>query len=351
LGDSSWGRIGTITDTSRPRKHNARAPEVADLVTGVRCRYDFDDIAFADGSLLDSAFQIADISDSATGGAVSKTSKAAASSLGPHDYYSSTCKICVNCSFCTGYYGSCVRCTGQDRSNDKGKDCGCGGGKSGCRKCGQCDKCGGTGDTCPGTIVISGPAAASAAGKKAKAPKSAPGTGDKIPFTAADLKSSSNSGSLNNVADDSNVSTYWQSGGSCPHHVAITVPQTKQSKGKFFDFQIYTSDHGSYSPEDIDVLAGPDVPGLKVVKSMTLPKSSGWVTMVTAAEFKKVFKVPPKELKFVIKKNHSGGCDTRVNCLKLVLPKGAKSASADVLPITVGDRVVLADTFSGNAHV
>jgi hypothetical protein len=35
----------------------------------------------------------------------------------------------------------CVRCTGKNRSGDKGQECGCGVGASGCSKCGVCKKC------------------------------------------------------------------------------------------------------------------------------------------------------------------------------------------------------------------
>jgi hypothetical protein len=62
--------------------------------------------------------------------------------MGDHKYVSNKCMICTSCGVCTGYGAGCCECTGKDRSGDKGKECGCGAGKSGCSNCGQCEKCG-----------------------------------------------------------------------------------------------------------------------------------------------------------------------------------------------------------------
>jgi hypothetical protein len=59
----------------------------------------------------------------------------------PHDQYRDKCMICTSCFFCTGYGRKCVNCGNTDRSKDAGKACGCGGGQSGCRKCGMCNTC------------------------------------------------------------------------------------------------------------------------------------------------------------------------------------------------------------------
>ena len=69
----------------------------------------------------------------------------------PHNYVTNRCKICTSCGVCTGYGANCVRCRGKDRSGDKGQDCGCGAGESGCSTCGKCKNCGGSGLTCGGT--------------------------------------------------------------------------------------------------------------------------------------------------------------------------------------------------------
>lgn len=53
----------------------------------------------------------------------------------------STCKVCTNCSFCTGYGARCYFNLSRDRIGDKGKVCGCGIGDAGCSDCGMCRKC------------------------------------------------------------------------------------------------------------------------------------------------------------------------------------------------------------------
>ena len=61
--------------------------------------------------------------------------------VGTHEQYHGQCMICRNCFFCTGYGRSCINCRSKDRSDDAGEACGCGGGQSGCRKCGMCRTC------------------------------------------------------------------------------------------------------------------------------------------------------------------------------------------------------------------
>ena len=58
-----------------------------------------------------------------------------------HEQHSEQCMICPQCYFCTGYGRRCIHCRSNDRSGDAGKVCGCGGGQSGCRKCGMCSAC------------------------------------------------------------------------------------------------------------------------------------------------------------------------------------------------------------------
>jgi hypothetical protein len=77
---------------------------------------------------------------------------------GAHNQATNTCMICTSCGVCTGYGAGCCECTGKDRSGDKGKECGCGAGKSGCSHCGQCEKCA-TG-VCGGKVSTASMAAA-----------------------------------------------------------------------------------------------------------------------------------------------------------------------------------------------
>jgi hypothetical protein len=58
-----------------------------------------------------------------------------------HEQHRAQCMICTKCFYCTGYGQKCLRCGNTDRSKDAGKACGCGGGQSGCRKCGMCNSC------------------------------------------------------------------------------------------------------------------------------------------------------------------------------------------------------------------
>jgi len=61
----------------------------------------------------------------------------------PHKFVSVECRICVDCSNCTGYGDSCVS-SGSGSGNPKpggGESCGCGSGDSGCAHCRRCRSC------------------------------------------------------------------------------------------------------------------------------------------------------------------------------------------------------------------
>ena len=55
--------------------------------------------------------------------------------------FTNSCKICTSCATCTGFGEDCVNVKKKDRSQDKGDDCGCGPGDSGCICCGLCSNC------------------------------------------------------------------------------------------------------------------------------------------------------------------------------------------------------------------
>ena len=301
---------------------------------------------------MDSQFDFSFSALSGTAAPALKKQLAAAIVLGPHDYYNDLCKICTSCAACTGYGSGCFRCGSNDRSNDKGKACGCGSGKSGCRKCGVCDKCGGNGHTCgssagnsPGRILAPPTGFAAVLGRTDV---------EKIVLSGNDLKSSSSNSSYNvsNVATD-DTSAFWQSNSSgCPHHVSISVPQNNRTSTQYCDLEIYANDYGSFSPEQVDIHAGNDLLSLQLVKSMTLPMNSQWVTLVSAAEFRtKFIKGPPKVIKFTVTKNNQGGCDTKVSCLRLLFQKGRLKAAPKVMPLEGCDRVVIDDSFSGRINI
>ncbi len=61
----------------------------------------------------------------------------------PHDFYEEQCMVCKQCFQCTGYgIGCCENKSGSSGRPEKaGQECGCGGGRSGCRHCGRCRSC------------------------------------------------------------------------------------------------------------------------------------------------------------------------------------------------------------------
>ena len=58
-----------------------------------------------------------------------------------HIFVNQNCKICTKCYFCTMFGKRCCKVVDRDRSIDRGKECGCGSGDSGCKYCGVCRSC------------------------------------------------------------------------------------------------------------------------------------------------------------------------------------------------------------------
>ena len=86
----------------------------------------------------------------ATGPVKAVANNATATQSKVHVMAHNKCMVCTLCSACTGFGKGCVNHGGRDRSADKGKDCGCGGGDSGCANCGMCKSCCGSRASCPG---------------------------------------------------------------------------------------------------------------------------------------------------------------------------------------------------------
>ena len=55
-----------------------------------------------------------------------------------HVNHSSKCMVCTHCFECTGFGAGCCN---HEPGREGGSECGCGGGKSGCKICGLCKKC------------------------------------------------------------------------------------------------------------------------------------------------------------------------------------------------------------------
>ena len=71
-----------------------------------------------------------------------------------HNFVRNRCMVCTACAVCTGFGRGCVHCGAKDRAGDRGKECGCGGGNSGCGACGMCEACARTRPGgCPGSTV------------------------------------------------------------------------------------------------------------------------------------------------------------------------------------------------------
>jgi hypothetical protein len=88
---------------------------------------------------------------------------------------------------------------------------------------------------------------------------------------------------------------------------------------RFADFQIYLKDHQSYSPQSVVIKVqqgGEGAPWVEV-KKLSLPLEEKWFTLIEASE-------PPVNtmpgisgVRFEIKTNHQGGCDSHVCCMKV----------------------------------
>ena len=143
-------------------------------------------------------------------------------------------------------------------------------------------------------------------------------------LTADAIRVSTKSGTKSNMLSESKAS-YWESNGSRPHWVEITVPPDTD----LATLKIHTHDHDSYSPRAVSLYAGATSSSLVKVKDMSLAKTAAWVDLLSAAEAKAALGTKAaRVLKFEIRENHDGGCDSRVSCLKLLTSASTTGSAA-----------------------
>ena len=100
------------------------------------------------GTIFELLPPILPVGGAAIGGA--STVPTANASSRAHRMVNNKCMVCTLCSACTGFGRGCCRHGSKDRSGDKGQECGCGGGDSGCGDCGMCKSCCSSRSVCPG---------------------------------------------------------------------------------------------------------------------------------------------------------------------------------------------------------
>ena len=139
----------------------------------------------------------------------------------------------------------------------------------------------------------------------------------------SNIQVSSGSSKSNLVTSD--TSEYWQSNGSKPHWIQITVP----SGSSYPSLQHYVIDHESYSPKDLSVYVGTSASSLSKVKDMELSKSGGWTTLLSSSEMRSSSSSSsPQVLKIEIRSNHDSGCDSRVSGIRLLSGSDSSSGSS-----------------------
>ena len=154
-------------------------------------------------------------------------------------------------------------------------------------------------------------------------------TDEPIPLTASCLQVSSGASSSSHLLNTNNFDSYWESSGSKPHWMKVSVP----SDMAWGSVQLYLSDWGSYSPEKLRLSLGD-----KVVKAkFGIPKSGGWVTVFNIEELQEeMVESAVNNIKIEILENYEGGCDSKVAGLRL-LSGGNRFRNVVLSPLRFSD--------------
>lgn len=239
--------------------------------------------------------------------------------LVPHEYVISVCMICTSCNFCTGYGKGCCMCGSTDRSSDRGRICGCGHGKSGCKQCGMCDLCGGTGATCTGSQVM----------------PLEPGV---ILLQSGWISTSSNQQYVHNMISPDPL-TMWR--GPKASSLSILIPPGIKSDLCAVELLLHSS-----CSEDckVTVSVGLSLSTLVVVATPTLKaKNSTWQSLVQSHHYSKhSITCTPSIFKLDFQSSVCiAGIRLREVAIACQVPK---------VPLMVGDRVCLSETCTGRCR-
>ena len=150
-----------------------------------------------------------------------------------------------------------------------------------------------------------------------------------IPLTMSCIGVSSGASSSHNLLVSSTCDDYWESSGSKPHWIKISVP----NNSCWACVQLYLHDWGSYSPEKLRLSLGD-----KVIKSgFRVPQSDGWFTVLDAHEVpEETTDLEFNNIKIEILENYEGGCDSKVASVRL-LSGGSKHRNVVLSPLKLSE--------------
>jgi len=139
-------------------------------------------------------------------------------------------------------------------------------------------------------------------------------------WSSSSVEITVSSGSNKENAIDSNKDNYWQSSGSKPHRWEVASKAGEPLGG----WRIFTKDHSSYSPKDVDIFKKTDSGSWSKVKSVTLGQKEKWTTILSEEEAGDA-----TAFKLEITSNHSGGADSRITLLSNLNSDGKGGESQD----------------------
>ena len=172
--------------------------------------------------------------------------------------------------------------------------------------------------------LVAGEAPLGAAGaKRAAAPRRATARGgggggggasdEPQPFVALDptqvtYSTKTSSSDMRLMLEDT-TNRYWESSGSCPHHLEVALGEAGWST-----FEVKLNDYGSYSPKKVRVHARVDG-ALTVLASepLEIPKGGNWTVVARSSPENEA----ATHLRFEVVSNWDGGCDTKVASVRV----------------------------------
>lgn len=167
-----------------------------------------------------------------------------------------------------------------------------------------------------------------------------PSSGTTLPLSDRDIAVSSgkNKDALIAYTSKGNV---WESNGTAPHSITITLPNAADRRRKWFRVEMYTTDHDSYNPDSVTVNCGPSISDVKQVNNLNPGRSDGWVEIASVSDIRGVVSLPPLIVKIDIQ---PPGINCKVSAIRIVEEGKGPSVSS---PLLYGEQVCLSDNFKG----
>lgn len=126
---------------------------------------------------------------------------------------------------------------------------------------------------------------------------------------------------------DDDLKTYWQSDGDQPHSINIQFikKMTVQEVALYLSFKL----DESYTPGEILVRTGTTFHDLTDLKTVTLAKPEGWISLQLSDEGELL---RTNFLQIVILSNHMGGRDSHVRQIKVFGPRNPVTSVLKIPP-------------------